>query len=111
VPPPRVLGEAEVVDDVKSTRAGRDQGLQLLLVGLEVIGPGVETAGGSRSVDRLDLGAVVIRRDEDLVAVGYAEDAEALPETVTAPGVQSTAGLSEWEGTRSGRGAKESRGR
>src|SRR5204863_9661501 len=63
-----VLREAEVMDQVQGTRLRPDERVEFALVRLERVAAVVEPAGDTGADERLDLGPVVIRRHQHLVA-------------------------------------------
>src|SRR5215208_4237328 len=96
-PPPAedILREAEVVDQVQGLDVRGDQFLELVRVRRQVGGGFVEPAEQAGLGERLDFGAVVIRRDQDLIPRSERQGPDAVPECVTTHAKEPAAGLGE----------------
>jgi len=90
-----VLGEAEVMDEVERPRSRPGQPLELFRVRLERVADVVEEALEAQPGQRLDLGAAVVCRHEDLVSRLELEGLEAVPEPMPGQGEQAAAGRVE----------------
>jgi len=90
-PAGRVLWKALIVDEVERPRASAEQSVELRFGRFEALVAFVEATLHATPGDRLDLGAVVVGRHQDLVPGDQAEPLDTVPHGVAGPGAQAPA--------------------
>src|SRR5262245_6202442 len=96
-PVPKILREAEIVDQEQCARPRTEKRFKLVRVRLEPLARIVEPSLEPRSKQGLDLCAAVIGRRQHLVAGPQRALADAVPERVTGTGEQDEVRCAEWE--------------
>ena len=90
--------EAEIVDDQERSRLRADHGVERRLDRLEPLVQLVPAQAKTSLLQRLDFGAAVVLRYEDIVSLAETECLNAVPERVARPGIERAAVVSEREG-------------